>query len=119
MMMCGLLMVRQFGDIMTIEIVNLHFEKPSEPYEVKVDRSSPLGNPFYMFDESWRDIVCDQYEEYLSDSTTKKHKEICNELNKLFLLYVKYGKLRLFCWCAPRRCHAETIRSTLLDWDSL
>ena len=35
------------------------------------------------------------------------------ELERLKKLHVEYGKLRLFCWCAPKRCHAETIKQFL------
>lgn len=31
----------------TIEIMNMRDIKPSRPYDVKIDRSSPLGNIFY------------------------------------------------------------------------
>jgi hypothetical protein len=27
--------------------------------------------------------------------------------------YRQYGKLRLFCWCAPEQCHGETIKAWL------
>ena len=39
-----------------IEIFNMHIIKPSEPYDIKVDRSSPLGNPFNLKFEKDRDI---------------------------------------------------------------
>ena len=29
-------------------------------------------------------------------------------------LYRKYGTLLLMCWCAPRRCHGETIQKELV-----
>ena len=51
--------------IMTnIAIKNLRNEKPQYEWQVKVDRSSVLGNPFYMGNESQRDKVCDKYEAY-------------------------------------------------------
>ena len=40
-----------------IEICNLRKQKPIEPYDVKVDRSSILGNPFVMRSEMERDSV--------------------------------------------------------------
>jgi hypothetical protein len=52
-----------------IEICNLRKQKPIEPYDVKVDRTSILGNPFYMKDESQRSVVCDKYEEYFNQKT--------------------------------------------------
>ncbi len=95
-----------------IEIKNMHFEKPSQPFDIRVDRESVLGNPFYMKDESFRDDVCDKYIEYFN-KRIKDEDEFIDELRRLYLIYKAYGRLRLFCWCAPKRCHAETIKNFL------
>lgn len=47
-----------------IFIKNLKNEKPNNPYDFKVDRTSVLGNPYYMFDECMRDDVCNKCEMY-------------------------------------------------------
>lgn len=44
-----------------ITIHNLRNEKPTHIYDVRVDRTSPLGNPFYMTNESQRHEVCLKY----------------------------------------------------------
>ncbi len=44
-----------------IEIMNQTHCKPTEPYDVIVDRRGILGNPFFLFDEDDRDKVCDLY----------------------------------------------------------
>ena len=111
---------------MLIEIKNLRVEKPTQPWEVRVDRSSVLGNPFKMDNESQRNAVCDEYAVYfngiISNNWTILHnycvssserEEFMNELRRLFKLAKKYGKLSLYCWCAPKRCHAETIKEFL------
>lgn len=94
-----------------INIKNLRNEKPINPWDVRVDRKSPLGNPFFMKYESERDLVCEKYKEWF-------HEELFDsviqaELAILYDLLVKYGKLNLFCWCFPKRCHAETIKKYL------
>lgn len=91
----------------TIEICNLIKEKPKYAYDVVVDRSSPLGNPFYMRTEKYRNEVCDKYVDHFIET---KDVLFIAELDHLYDLYIKHKKLRLFCWCAPKRCHAETIR---------
>jgi hypothetical protein len=98
-----------------IKIKNLRNSKPSEPWDVKVDRSSILGNPYLMLNESERESVCAKYEKWFldivtSETTNEKRKEFKAELQRLRTIYKKYGKLNLFCWCAPKKCHAETIR---------
>ncbi len=100
-----------------IEIMNMHHIEPSEPYDVKVDRSSVLGNPFIKNEiPNCRNRVCEEYEiwfeEQLKDENTV---EFAKEIGRLEHGYQQYGRLRLFCWCAPKRCHAETIRNYILE----
>lgn len=65
---------------------------------VPVDRGSPWGNPFIMNNEAERDDACDKYELYARWRLTI-------EPDWLKLLRGK----NLGCWCAPKRCHAETL----------
>ena len=30
-------------------------------------------------------------------------------------LFKKHKKLRLFCWCSPKKCHGETIKRYILS----
>ena len=99
---------------MAIEIMNLHKEQPSKPYDVIVDRTYPLGNPFVLYKECQRDEVCDKYYAYLLFKIAEKDEAVIKELNRIYILYMEYGKLRLFCWCAPKRCHAEFIKSIII-----
>ena len=92
-----------------IELCNLRKEKPSNPWDVKVDRSSPLGNPFHS---GSRNYVCDQYEQAFEDRVRLNLTKYA-ELQRLLIIHKQYGKLRLFCWCTPLRCHSETIKSFL------
>lgn len=96
-----------------IEIKNLRLEGPKHPWDIKVDRSSlTLGNPFRMKSESERDEVCDKYEAFFNEELFDTAMQA--ELSFLWQTYIQYGRLNLFCWCAPKRCHAETIRDYLL-----
>ena len=97
-----------------ITIKNLRREKPKYAFDVKVDRSSILGNPYYMKVESQRDLVCQKYKLYF-EKMLKADKDFQIELLRLLAIYETFGELNLFCWCAPKRCHAETIREYLED----
>lgn len=104
------------SDVPKIEICNLRTEKPQYPWDVKVcRRSSLLGNPFIMLNESDRDKVCDDYIKWITEQLAPggKDRKVIEELLHLQKLYEQHGKLRLFCWCAPKRCHAETIKSLI------
>ena len=96
-----------------IQIKNMRNEKPSKPWDVRVDRSSVLGNPYPMRTEAERDKVCDLYEQWL-EFKLKGDTQQSKEINRLAQLYLQYGKLNLFCWCAPKRCHGETVRVAIL-----
>ena len=89
-----------------IELCNLRKEKPCNPWDVKVDRSSVLGNPFHS---GSRNYVCDQYEKAFEDRVRLNLTKYA-ELQRLLIIHKQYGKLRLFCWCTPLRCHSETIK---------
>ena len=96
-----------------ITIKNLRNEKPYQEWQVRVDRSSILGNPFYMATENERNKVCEQYEKYFDKKIKNQDFKFINELKRLKNLLTKYNKLELFCWCYPKRCHAETIKQYL------
>ena len=65
---------------------------------ILVDRRTSWGNPFIMKTENDRNYVCDQFELYAL-------KRLIQEPDWLIPLRGK----SLICWCAPRRCHAETL----------
>lgn len=65
---------------------------------VRVDRATNWGNPFIMADESQRDEVCNKFELYA-------FWRLNMEPHWLDALKGK----DLACWCAPKRCHAETL----------
>lgn len=102
--------------------------------KICVDRSTVLGNPFKMGadgkNELLRDKVCDAYaallaspganpadigllhgvpvDDNFSDAATSE-KARTKALLALKARLVRGESLRLLCWCAPRRCHAEEI----------
>ena len=98
-----------------ITIHNLSKEQMIYPWDVSVDRQSPLGNPFSLYgDEDMRDDVCERYIEWIEEALNLKCiPEVICEYLRLVELYKQHGKLRLFCWCAPKRCHADTLKAYL------
>lgn len=98
---------------MEILIKNLRTEKPTKPYQVRIDRHhSILSNPYYMHDESERDDVCNKYENYFY-LQLHHNNDFTNALRNLYRIAKHYKKLELFCWCAPKHCHGETIKKFL------
>ena len=105
---------------------------------IRCDRTTILGNPFEMRSELERDLVCDAFSEYMAEmvsqanpnpsaiafylsqkyslkiSTSWKRPHsgaiFILELQGLLSLASK-GDLTILCWCAPKRCHLETIKA--------
>jgi hypothetical protein len=85
---------------MTPTIFNLKtFSSLTHPF-TKVDRSSPWGNPYIMRNQSEaeRNYVCDRFAAYA----------LWRLMQEPQWLEPLRGK-HLACWCAPKRCHAETL----------
>lgn len=99
-----------------IQIKNLHNEKPLKPYDVLVEHSSVLCNPYHIKTEAESDFICYQYEDYFS---SELKDAFLYEVERLLEIYETYGELNLFCWCAPKRCHAETIKKCILYMNGL
>jgi len=97
-----------------IEVMNMDHDIPTYPYDYKIDRSTPLGNPFIMHNESERDEVCEKYRAYFNDTELFKNSYM-DEIKKSLM---KHGRVRLFCWCAPKACHGNTIKTYLETWQS-
>lgn len=92
-----------------IRIVNLrNYTLNKGEILIKVDRSSILGNPYFMSDESKRDKVCDDYEMYFINKYSNDVK-FRNEVDRIVNL-AKNFDIALGCWCFPKRCHSTTIK---------
>ena len=96
-----------------IEIMNLRKSKPTCSTDFRIDRASVLGNPFPMAVESERDKVCKEYEEYFHNKMKDTNSQFYSKMAEILDVYKQFKQIRLFCWCAPKRCHGETIKKWL------
>jgi hypothetical protein len=69
-----------------------------------------------MRKEADRDSVCEQYEEWFNSKLSEQDPVALNELRRLFVIGRQQGYLKLGCYCAPRRCHADTIAKFLKNY---
>lgn len=81
-----------------------------------VGRPTALGNPFFMNGESMRDEVCDKYEVWFKRKTEAQDDAVMNQLRSLWMIGKRTGAVNLGCYCAPRRCHADTIARYLKNY---
>lgn len=92
--------------MLKVTIVNKY--KTNKPY-IYAGRGSVFGNPFPMHGPSDRDRVCDLYEDYFQREIQAKGRlyEACEDLIN------SHEEVVLGCFCAPKRCHVETIKRYL------
>lgn len=81
-----------------MKIFNLRGKVAGHANFVIVDRRTPWGNPFPMQTEAERDSVCDQFEVYAVERVEREPRWLDSLVGA-----------NLACWCAPKRCHAETL----------
>jgi hypothetical protein len=109
-----------------IEIKNLHIDKVKEPWDYICDRTTPVGNPYIISkylvqvteEKTNYDIACEKYEEWFANKlldTSEESKDFKLYLEAIKNTLKKYGRVNLFCWCTPKRCHCETIKKWLED----
>lgn len=88
---------------------NIYVGRPSS-YRIEYGlNGSKLGNPFVMPTESQRKTVCEMYETYFYGLLT--HKKTKEALERLRERYNKGENFALLCFCYPRQCHAQTIKT--------
>ena len=97
-----------------IKVVNKYGDKHTY-YKGRVlycGRGSVLGNPFVMQNQSIeeRNRVCGEFEKYFFEKIEQKNKNFIEALNFIFK-ESKSKDVNLGCFCAPKRCHCDTIKN--------
>ncbi len=92
---------------------NILVVRKGHPNAVYCGRPSPLGNPFPMSNESDRDRVCNQYQQWFNRKIESKDGAVLKELRRIWSIGAKEGSVALACYCAPKRCHCDTIKGFL------
>jgi len=79
-------------------LYNKRIDKNIPKDAVLIDRTTFWGNMFKMENENERNMVCDQFENWI-----KHFPGVIKKAKKDLA-----GK-DLVCWCHPKRCHGETL----------
>jgi hypothetical protein len=70
-------------------------------------RPTALGNPYSISANMTRDQACDAYEAHFDK--VKDDPIISAVLTALLQVHRVEGTVTLVCYCAPKRCHCDTI----------
>lgn len=75
-------------------------------------RGSALGNPFPIKPSQDRDKVCDMYEIWFDQQVNGEGSPEFFEQLENIIEQAKnpLNQVNLGCFCAPKRCHCETIK---------
>lgn len=93
---------------MATTVHNLRCERLGEG-DVRIDRATRWGNPYLISPGYDRDRVVDSFRDYLADRLRREEWQGGYEpLPLRAALRGLVGK-RLFCWCAPLRCHGDVL----------
>jgi len=84
-----------------VDLAAIKYAEQNGKY-VRCDRFSDFGNPFEMDKDGDRDEVCDNYEQHYLPFKPSIHKQL-----------VKLKGKALGCWCAPLRCHCDTLKELI------
>ena len=96
-----------------IRVVNLkNYVERNGEILFKIDRTSPVGNPFFLKSEKERDEVCDKYEEYFYKKIKEEEGNFRNYIILIYKISLKKD-IALGCHCFPKRCHGDVIKSFL------
>jgi len=104
-------------------VIHVIHKKNKDKYDnvIYVGRGSVLGNPYTSIKgrETLAEFVVDsrkesieKFREYLLNSIEGKNKNVCDELNRIYLEAMK-GDVYLSCYCFPRSCHADVIKEII------
>ncbi len=90
-----------------VTVVNKR-QKKTELVRTYIGRGSVYGNPFRMELEEERDQVCDAYDAYFIERLSNDPSFV-EAMARLARIAKRQGYLKLECFCAPRRCHGDTL----------
>ena len=84
---------------------------------IRIDRSTPLGNPYVMYRSAQRDSVCDSFDKFLEHELKEQNnEELLEYFEMIFNLVADGHVVNLQCHCSPLRCHGESIRNWLIHF---
>lgn len=101
--------------IRVIHIRNADFDNPTDVYIGRKNArraGSPLGNPEWLRDEVDRAANIARYRRWLLERLVPGSPQLA-EIERLRQVYNERGELNLVCYCAPKACHGDVIKTCL------
>ena len=100
---------------LNIQVVNLRHEEtwPENVPVYRIDRTTILGNPYFIGKDETREQVIEKYRLLLPQQYNLLSfvKDRIDEM----LEKAKTHPILLACWCSPLPCHGDVIKDFLND----
>ena len=101
----------------TMTVVNKRKNQGSNrhPNTVYCGRGSALGNPWLIKGSDTRDVVCDRYDRALTEAVVADdlNDEAKAQILEIARLAQTPEGVVLECYCAPLRCHCDSIKNII------
>ncbi len=104
-----------------LKVVNGHTHYPTLENDVLVARPSIFGNPYthMKLENTVAEFQCKTREEAIDNYRTHFYKKIHSdkkfkkEINKILKKMWNEEKINLVCYCQPKLCHGDVVKSFL------
>lgn len=96
---------------MAVLVGKVHQPRPM--VNIRIDRMSPLGNPFRISGQDTREVVCAKYAEYFKTQVQTAGSPVQLEFQRILDIVKSGESVNLQCWCHPKQCHGDTVQRWL------
>jgi hypothetical protein len=102
-------------EINMITVIKRGQRVPEGTLRTYIGRPSPLGNPFVMQHQTdrERELVCLAYEHWLMDQMGSGRLTLATMELTALIQSARNRPLALECYCAPKRCHGDFIKTCI------
>lgn len=103
---------------MAVKVIHIRDADFNNPTHVYIGRGSsrrpgnPLANPEKLKDEKSRVSNIGRYRRWLWEHLFPGSRQLV-EIQRLHRLHDAHGELNLVCFCAPKVCHGDVVKSVL------
>lgn len=103
-----------------IEVVNKKNHEPTS-HDFYIGRGSVLGNRYsskpssknYVERVDSREKAIEKFSEWLKNQIKSENEKVVLKLYEILLHEKKYGQVNLVCYCKPKACHGDALKSFL------
>ena len=103
-----------------IEVVNKKSHEPT-PHDFYIGRGSVLGNQYsskpsskdYVERVDSREQAVEKFSDWLKNQVKSENEEVVLKLFEILLYEKRHGQVNLVCYCKPKACHGDVIKTFL------